>query len=219
VTQFGSEADGPGGSGELQPPTAFAPDTTLEPMPRESWVSGGEMRFAGWTVLTLVGVGALLGIGWARWSRTPTRGLVYTAHSIIPDQTEGFISSDGRFVILTGVVGILAGLLAWRWRAQRGPLAVAGLAVGTTLGALATSLVGGLLGGGKSTGTVNTLLSRLPLRVHALGCLFIEGALALIVYLLFTLFTTPDDLGRPAAPAPLPDQALVGAGFDPQDSR
>jgi hypothetical protein len=182
--------------------------------PREPWVSSTELRFATWVIAILVALGALLGVGWARWSRTPTRGLIYTGHAIIPDQTEGFISSDARFVVLTGVTGLLAGLLAWRWRAPRGPVAVAALAVGGVLGALVTSLVGAVLGGGRATGAINTVVPRLPLRVHALGCLFIEAALATALYLLFTLFVTPDDLDRRTDDRDRPDESLVRAGLE-----
>jgi hypothetical protein len=154
----------------------------------------------------LAGVGIVLGIVWHLWSRTPTAGLVYTSHSIVPDETEGFISSDGRFAVLTGAIGLLAGVLAWTRRAYRGPAIATALTVGGVLGAILTDVIGRLLGGGKDTGTLNTVLARLPLQVHAIGLVGLEAALALLAYLLPALFVTADDLGRePAAARPTVD--------------
>jgi uncharacterized membrane protein YeaQ/YmgE (transglycosylase-associated protein family) len=185
-----------------QPPGAeFAP--VAGPLPavsaarREPWVGPGDVRAAGVLLIGLIVVGAIAGAGWAAWSRTPTRGRVYTAHSIIPDTTEGFISSDGRFVIITVVIGLAAGLIAWSRRAHRGPLMIVSLAAGTVIGALVTDLVGRLLGGGTDSGKLNALLPRLPLQVHATGLLFVEGVLAVGLYTLCAMFVAPDDLGRP----------------------
>ncbi len=80
-------------------------------------------------------------------------------------------------------------------RPRRGPVTVAALVVGTVAGAELTNLMGHLVGGGSTAGKLGTQLARLPLEVHAIGLLFVEGALALLVYLLCTLFATPDDLG------------------------
>ena len=170
---------------------------TLPPLPehrRDPWFYPREVRVAAATFLALLVVGALLGLVWHLWSRTPTQGLVYTQHAIIPDETEGFISSDGRFLVLTGVAGLLAALIVWFRPGGRGPLVAAALAGGGVAGALATDLVGHLAGGGSDTGPVNTLLARLPLQVHAHGLLVVEAALALIVYLICALFASRDDL-------------------------
>jgi len=184
-----------GPAGSFGPPAGYGPPA-VQPAPHEPWVSPGDVRAALGLLIGLVVVGAIAGAGWAAWSRTPTRGLVYTAHSIIPDQTEGFISSDGRFVIITAVIGLAAGLIAWSRRAHRGPLMIVSLGVGTVVGAALTDLVGRLLGGGKDSGKVNTLLARLPLEVHATGLLFVEGVLAVGLYTLCAMFVAPDDLGR-----------------------
>ena len=136
------------------------------------------------------------------WARTPTRGLAYYHNTILPDETEGFISTDGRFVVLTAIIGLIAGFVVWSRRHRRGPVAVTALAIGTVAGAGLTNLMGHLVGGGSTAGKLGTQLPRLPLEVHATGLLLIEGMLALLVYLLCTMFTTPDDLGfgDPVAP-------------------
>jgi hypothetical protein len=156
--------------------------------------------------------GAAAGPVWAAWSHTATRGLVYTKTAIIPDQTEGFISSDGRFVVITGLIGLVAGLAAWLRRDVRGPVVAGALALGGVLGALLTDLVGGLAGGGRDTGAVGSVLTRLPLSVHAQACLLVEAIAALIVYSIGALSAKPDDLGRPDPPVP----ALVGPAVDLQ---
>ncbi|MBV9594855.1 MAG: hypothetical protein JO147_13790 [Actinobacteria bacterium] len=182
----------------------------LEPLPpvspssRVAWVSAGELSFGVWLVLAMAVVGVALGIVWHLWSRTPTQGLVYTGHSIVPDETEGFISSDGRFLVLTAPVGVLAGLFAWSQRRVRGPAATVALGLGGIVGAGLTALVGHLVAGGSESGQLNTVLARLPLRVHALGLLVIEAALALIVYLLPSLFVSDDQLGY-SGPSPQTD--------------
>jgi len=71
------------------------------------------------------------------------------------------------------------------------------------IGALVTDLVGHTVGGGKDTGTLDTVVPRLPLEVHAPGVLFLEGAGALLVYLLCTLFAASDDLGNPRTSTPV----------------
>lgn len=184
----------------------------------EPWFHPREVRVASATFLVLLVVGALLGLVWNLWSRTPTQGLVYTAHAIIPDETEGFISSDGRFLVLTGVVGLLAALIVWFRPGGRGPLVAAALAAGGVAGALATDLVGHVSGGGSDTGAIDTLLPRLPLQVHAHGLLVVEAGLALVVYLICALFASRDDLASTRAAAGSPggeagaDRADAGAG-------
>jgi hypothetical protein len=187
------------------------------PLAREPWFERVDLRLAVITIAVLAVLGAVAGLGWAAWSRTATRGLLYTKTAIIPDQTEGFISSDGRFIVITAVIGLVAGLAVWRRRAERGPVAAMGLAVGAVLGAVLTDLVGRLVGGGTTNGSVGTIVTRLPLRVHALGALFVEAALALAVYVICAAFVNPDDLGRARTAGT--DSAvppLVGAGLDLQ---
>jgi hypothetical protein len=177
-------------------------EAVLEPAQHAPWVTRTELAFAAEVVGTLLAVGLVAGLLWRAWARTPTRGLAYYNHTILPDETEGFISSDGRFVVLTSVIGLIAGLVVWSRRRHRGPIAITALAIGTVAGAALTNLVGHLVGGGSTAGKLGTQLPRLPLQVHATGLLFVEGALALLVYVLCTLFATSDDLGVDDEPAP-----------------
>ena len=96
--------------------------------------------------------------------------------------------------------------IAWFWRSSRGWLTAAALAVGAVTGALVTDMVGRMVAGGTDTGALDTVLPRLPLEVHAHGYLFVEGAGAMLVYLLCALFSPSDDLGNPATPTPANEQ-------------
>ena len=172
------------------------------PEPRQPWLTRAELGYAARLVAALVVVGVIAGMIWRLWATTPTRGLVYYNSAIVPDETEGFISSDGRFAVITAVIGLAAGLLAWRAARYRGPVTAAALALGGLAGAALTNLAGNLIGGGSTAGKLGTQLPRLPLKVHAWDLLFVEAALALLVYLLGTLFASADDLGNPAVPDP-----------------
>jgi hypothetical protein len=160
------------------------------------WVERGDLVVAAITIAALATIGALAGLVWSAWSNTATRGLVYSKTAVIPDETEGFISSDGRFTVITAVIGVVAGIIVWRQRSVRGPVAAAGLAVGAVLGALLTNVVGGAIAGGTTKGRVGDVIARLPLHVHASGLLFVEAVVALAAYVLCAAFVNPDDLGR-----------------------
>jgi hypothetical protein len=170
-------------------------DQPAAPVAHEPWVTRAELVFAARVVGALLLVGILVGLLWRLWATTPTRGLAYYNNTIVPDETEGFISSDGRFVLLTGLVGLAAGALVWLRRSRRGPIAVGALTVGTVAASALSDLTGNLVGGGSTAGKLGTQLPRLPLEVHATGLLFTEGTLALLVYLLCALFAARDDLG------------------------
>jgi hypothetical protein len=164
------------------------------------WATRRDFRVAGLVFAALVVIGVLLGLIWP--GITPrAQGFVYLKHTIVPLETESFVASDGRFVLLTAPVGIVAGLGAWLHRASRGPVMAAALATGGLLGALLTEVVGRATGGGKTSGALGDGLT-LPVTLHARGLLLVEPVLALFVYSVGALCAKRDDLGRPGDPEP-----------------
>jgi hypothetical protein len=147
----------------------------------------------GWVVAALALVGVPLGLIWQAVSPRGA-GLVLQSGAIIPDETEALIGTDGWFALLTGVVGLIAALVVWTRRPWRGPATVVALALGGVVGALVTALVGHLTGGGQSTGKAGALLT-LQVSLHAMGLLFLDAAIAVLVYGLLVLYDR-DDLGR-----------------------
>lgn len=180
----------------------------------------GAVVAAGLTVL-----GAALGLVWALWSPPGPAAEVFGGGSFQPDETESFVAGDGRFLVIAAAVGLAAALAAWLSRRNRGPLLLTGLAVGGVLGSLLMELVGHLTGGGSATGphyrfsdgSVHEITKRLPLSLHTQGLVFVEAAVAALVYGILVAFTARDDLGRddPVRAALLP--ASVAAGDQAQD--
>jgi hypothetical protein len=164
------------------------------------WVTRRDLRAGAILVACLAVAGVLLGLIWP--AITPrAHGFVYLRHTVVPLESESFVASDGRFLLLTGGVALVAGLASWLNRASRGPAVAAALAAGGLLGAVLTEVLGRATGGGKTTGTLGDALT-LPVTVHARGLLLAEPVLALFVYAVCVLFARRDDLARPAEPQP-----------------
>ena len=181
---------------------------------REPWLEPGDVRAAATLAGVLVILGLVAGLVWAAVSPHGS-GVVVTKTEIIPFEQENWIAADGRFAIITAIIGLVAGLVAWFWRSRRGPVLVAGLAVGAIVGSALTALVGRAVSSGHSTGAVNSGI-RLHIVLHAHGLLAIEGVVALAAYLGGVLFAGPDDLGRPAdASLSSPTAADAPTGFPP----
>ncbi len=179
-----------------------------------------QLRVAGWLVLGLAVVGAALGVLWQAWSPPGPLGAVLPA-GIQADENEAFVAGDGRFVLITGLVGLAAGVLAWRLgrlRRARGPYVALALGVGGLIGAALTEWVGYLVRGSGTSFACNAASRRcihhLPLTVHMHALLLAEPLAAVLVYTLCVAFAASDDLGRPdfvadrsAGPQDHPEQA------------
>ncbi len=168
-----------------------------------------DLRVAGALVLSLAGFGAVLGLIWAWWSGPQQRAYVIAPGQLYPfDEVETMAGADGRYFVLVGVTGLLAGAVAyWGRRRDRGPLMAVALGVGGLAGAALTWWVGYLSGGGTYDGAAKTIIKQLPLSLHMHGLLLVEPAFALLVYGLSTAFAVSDDLGRPD---PQRERRLVG---------
>jgi len=158
-----------------------------------------DARVAMYVMLALAVVGAALGPVWAAWSGPQQRAFVIGPGKLFPfDEVETMAAADGRFLVIVAGVGLLAGLGTWLLRpTHRGPLVLLALGVGGLAGAALTWWTGYLTGGGTRHGEPGTTIAQLPLSLHMPGLLFVEPALAILVYGLFVAFAARDDLGRP----------------------
>lgn len=157
------------------------------------WFSSRDLGPAAVILVGMALAGVLIGLLWPAISPR-TKGLVFLPNMVTPDESESMIAADGRFLLLTGAVGIIAAVAAWMRRSARGPATALALIAGGLLGALLTDFVGRQVGGGHDTGALNTVIT-LPVRVHARGLLFVEAAVAALVYAACALFARRDDLG------------------------
>jgi hypothetical protein len=119
---------------------------------------------------------------------------------VVPEAEE-YIGADGRFVLLTLIVGVLAGLACWLVRRSRGPLVLFALAAGGLLGAVITWRLGMRIGTGYQPADLQQVgkIVYQPLRLRATSALVVEPIAAVLAYLLGVGFTARNDLGRPAA--------------------
>jgi hypothetical protein len=175
-----------------------------QPVPSQPWFTARDLGPVAVIMVGLAVAGVLLGLLWQQISPR-SQGFVYVPpRGIIAEENESLIASDGRFVLLTCAVGLVAALAAWSRRSARGPAAALALAAGGLLGALLTDWVGHATGGGHDGGTLNQVIT-LSVRVHARGMLLLEPAIALLVYAICALFSRRDDLGADIAFARLVD--------------
>jgi hypothetical protein len=160
-----------------------------------------QIRDALFVVLGLAVAGALLGIAWQAWSPPGPFGILYPAGTQ-PDETEAWAAADGRFGAIVAAVGLIAGIGVWRLRRARGPYAVLALGAGGIAGAALTEWIGHLLRGAAHTFACyppsgrTSCTDHLPLSLHMAGLLYVEPALAILVYGLLVAFAHSDDLGR-----------------------
>jgi hypothetical protein len=178
-----------------------------------------QVRAAAVILFALAGVGAALGIAWQAWSPPGPFGIIY-GDGTQPDETETFAAADGRFAIIVGAVGLIAGIGVWLLRRARGPYVVLALGAGGIGGAALTWWVGHLIRGKAHTFACYPASGKaactdhLPLTLHMVGLLYLEPAIAILGYGLLVAFAHHDDLGRPD---PMRDRLLVRAADQGDD--
>jgi hypothetical protein len=168
---------------------------------------------AAWLGLTGVFIGAL----WA-WVAPPIHGVVALTHDgdrvhdYLGDESELFFVAPFLLLGLLTVVAVVAAVLAWQWRAHRGPAMVAGLCAGMAIAGAAAAGVGVLLVHMRY-GAVNfatapvshehrfhyfaeappAFFGRTPLQIAC--TLLLPAATAALVYAASAAATARDDLG------------------------
>jgi LPXTG-motif cell wall-anchored protein len=154
-------------------------------------------------VLALAGL--LVGLLW--WGIAPRAQFAITPSGpqVIGDPSDELLAADDSvFTLLVAGVGLLAGLGAWLVRRRRG---LAGL-VGVALGMLAADVVawrlGELLGPAPTKAQLGHLGAHVTTALHlaALPALAVGPFVAVLVYVVASLWNRSDDLGRrPAVPS------------------
>jgi hypothetical protein len=119
---------------------------------------------------------------------------------VVPEAEE-YIAADGRFVVITLVVGVLAGIACWLVRRSRGPLVLLALAAGGLLGAVITWRLGLRIGTGYQAADLHQVgkIIYQSLTLRAKAALVVEPVAAVLVYLLGVGFTADNDLGHRSA--------------------
>ncbi|MDT5227496.1 MAG: hypothetical protein QOH94_1289 [Mycobacterium sp.] len=175
-------------------------------------------RRAALTVATgLLPAGAVAGALWA-WLAPPVKGVVVLTHSgerlhdYLGSESDHFFVAAFLMLGLLNVVAAVAAVLAWQWRAHRGPEMVVALCTGMVIAAAAAIGVGVLLAH-LSYGTVNLGTVSLshdhplhyftqaapvffgPSPLQAACTLLLPAATAALVYAVPAAATSRDDLG------------------------
>jgi hypothetical protein len=107
-------------------------------------------RAAATVAVGLLPVGVLVGGLWA-WLAPPIKGVVVLTHSgerirdYLGSESDHFFVAAFLMLGLLNVVAAVAAVLAWQWRAHRGPAMLAALCTGMVIAAGAAIGVGVLL--------------------------------------------------------------------------
>ncbi|KUI11979.1 hypothetical protein AU193_02400 [Mycobacterium sp. GA-1285] len=169
--------------------------------------------------------GALVGALWA-WLAPPVHGVVALARdgervrAHLGNESDHFFVAPFLLVGMLCVVGVVAAVAVWQWRAHRGPVMTAALASGCMLAAGAAAGVGALLVRLRY-GTIDVAAAPVTPehRVHyvveappvffghsplqAVLTILFPAAVAALVYALAAVSTERDDLGAwPAVEVP-----------------
>lgn len=163
-----------------------------------------EIKTALALILGMVALGAVLAPAWAAVAPRLAYRVVQPGRALpVVPEAEEYIAADGRFVLLTLVAGVLAGLVAWSLRQTRGPVVLVAVAVGGLLAAVVTWRLGVALAPGYRAEELQEVGRTVyqSLRLGALAALMVEPFVAVLVYVAVAGFASRADLGRPDPPA------------------
>jgi Protein of unknown function (DUF2567) len=182
-----------------------------------------DWRWAAGVVGVLAVVGVPLGVLW--WALAPRADYKITGSGpvVIGNPSEELlIADDGIFVIIVAGLGLLAGVLTWLFRRHRGVAGLLAVAFGTLAGSAVAWRIGELLGPPPSRAALRHVGGRVTtsLTLGMLPALAVGPFVALLVWLVATLYSRGEGLGRPAPvtdapgarPAPQESLSAEGAG-------
>ncbi len=182
------------------------PPPSFDPGPPASayWRGWPEVRADLRPSLRLVLVLALAGIptGLAWWALAPRAVFRITEAGPEPvgsPSAELLIADDAVFVLVLAVAGLLAGAVAWRLRRRRGVATAVAVALGAFATALVAWQVGELLGVGPTQSQIEDVgaMVTTSLRLGSPAALAVAPFLAVLAYVVGTLTSHDDGLGRP----------------------
>ncbi|GFG49116.1 hypothetical protein CQY20_18270 [Mycolicibacterium agri] len=196
-------------------------------------------RAAVTVVVGLALAGAFVGALWA-WIAPPIHGVIALSrsgdrvHAYLGNEADNFFTSAFLLVGMVVAMAVVAAVLVWQWRAHRGPVLAAALAIGSAAAAGAAAGVGALIVRGRYdvidiagapispehrvhyvTEAPPVFFAHSPLLIAT--TLLFPAAMAALVYALIAVSTARDDLGgwppvEPVAPEPVTvDGALPSA--------
>ena len=178
---------------------------TTHPVTRAGLLAGAlpERRSLVRLVLAQQLTGIALGLIWVLWSPSSVSYLLDAGNGIgvvVPGQSEAQIAADGRYAVLTALAGLVFGLLSWRLRGNRGPVALVVLVASSLLGSLLALATGQLLSVGQHAKGLNTAFHP-GLVLHGTAEVFLQALFATLTYTVFVGLTGDQQLGRAPQPA------------------
>jgi Protein of unknown function (DUF2567) len=185
---------------------------TTAPTPRTSRTRAALLVATG-LALTGAAVGAL----WAVLA-PPVHGVIALTksgdrvHAYLGAEADHFFVAAFLMIGMLSVVALIAAVLAWQWRAHRGPVMVVALALGAVAAAAAAAAVGAVLVGSHYqavaidaapvtpehrvfylTEAPSVFFGHSPMQIAM--TLLLPAATAALVYALMAVSTARDDLG------------------------
>jgi uncharacterized membrane protein YeaQ/YmgE (transglycosylase-associated protein family) len=144
----------------------------------------GRWRPLLWLAAAQLLSGVLIGLIWLQWAPTTIAYVVpgeANTTFLIPDEVESQFAGDGRFGVLCALVGIVAGVVAWRFKSNRGPFAVMTLAAAGVLSSILARWMGSQFASGSTTGALGTAIHP-PLSLHSISMLWVQSFMAVLAY-------------------------------------
>lgn len=197
------------------PPAAYP--QVPAPVPVAQWYQGllpapGELRTAARLVPVLAAAGIPAGLVWLVAAPRREYEVVGEGFRALEPQSEALVGADSWLMVVTGLLGVLAAGLVWRFVRARGAGVVVGLAVGMVLASVVAWQIGEWLGTGSTQAQATQIgaIVAAALQLRAVPVLVIGSFFATLTYLVVVCFVGSDDLERK------PAQGSVQAGGNRQ---